>query len=226
VLRLRVGAPLALFNGRGGEYLARLVRADGAARVEIERHVPVERESPLRVTLAQALVASEKLDWVIEKATELGADTVLVYGAQRSVVRLDGERLRRRALHWRDIATAACCQCGRNRIPQVIALDALADVLSRVPDPDGPRYMLAPDAARDLAGDLPSSARRPGTGIAVLIGPEGGWDEAERAAARAAGWIAARLGPRVLRTETAGLAALAALQALAGDLAPRPGSHD
>src|SRR5450432_1031928 len=109
VLRLRAGAPLVLFNGRGGEYEARLVRDDRAARVEIDAHAAIERESPLRVTLAQALVANDKLDWVVEKATELGAAAVLVFGALRSVVRLDGERLRRRERHWRDIATAACC---------------------------------------------------------------------------------------------------------------------
>lgn len=205
VLRLRVGAPITLFDGCGGEYAARL---DANARACIERFDAVERESPLALTLIQALVANDKLDWVIEKAVELGAAAIVVAPAERGVVRLDGDRLARRQLHWRDITVAACCQCGRNRLPAV-SYAALEATLAATQAAQ--KFVLAPDAQRPLA----SSANLP---TAIAVGPEGGFSAAELALAERNGFLPVRAGPRVLRTETAGLAALAALQALHGDL--------
>lgn len=219
VLRLRVGAPLVLFNGRGGEFHARLTDAQATPRAAVEGFAAVERESPLQLTLAQALVAADKLDWVVEKATELGATGVLLFSASRSVVRLDGARLERRAQHLREVAISACCQCGRNRIPRIAALPSLAAVLEHCGRAAAKR-MLVPGAAAALGQEVAAQGIGGAAGMAVLVGPEGGWDAEELDIAVAAGYTAVRLGPRVLRTETAGVAALAVLQALAGDFAP------
>jgi 16S rRNA (uracil1498-N3)-methyltransferase len=210
VLRLRDGADIVLFDGRGGEYRA-MLQVDGAgARALIGAFDPVERESPLSLTLLQALVAAEKLDWIVEKAVELGVARLLVVPMQRSVVRLDGERGSRRLRHWREIARAACCQCGRNRLPAVDLCAGLDAAMSLLPD-GAARLLLDPAATPALP--------EPITSAAILVGPEGGLTDAESSAAQAAGFVAMRLGPRTLRTETAGLAALAALQALGGDFA-------
>lgn len=208
VLRLRDGDEIVLFSGRGGEARARL-RIDGKrAWGLIDDFDTVERESPLALTLVQALVASDKLDWVIEKATELGAYRVLIAPAARSVIKLDGARLEKRIAHWREIAVAACCQCGRNRLPGVDYFPSLSQALGAAPGER--RYILAPGARSPLALS--------GLGSAVFaVGPEGGFSEEELAAAEALGYQRSLLGARVLRTETAGLAALAAGQALAGD---------
>ena len=212
VLRLRSGAPLALFNGRGGEYPATL-HVDGAsARAQIEGFDPVERESPLALALVQALVAADKLDWIVEKAIELGVERILVVPMQRSVVRLDAQRSARRLQHWREIARAACAQCGRNRVPAVDFCADFAAAVAAMPS-DQTRLLMHPAAAYGLP------AIPPGRGIALLVGPEGGLADAELQQAEAAGFIATQLGPRILRTETAGLAALAALQAMSGDFA-------
>jgi 16S rRNA (uracil1498-N3)-methyltransferase len=212
VLRLRVGEPLVLFDGLGGEYLARVIASGPPVRVRIDRFDPIERESPLDVTLVQAMIAADKLDWVVEKATELGVARIVVVDAARSVVRLAGERLRRRETRWNEIAVAACCQCGRNRVPKVAAASDLDAALARAPI-DAARLILAPDAGAPLSSGPPLPPR-----LALLIGPEGGWCDDEVARAVSAGCRLASLGPRVLRTETAGLAALAAVQALGGDL--------
>ncbi len=186
VLRLRSGAPIVLFNGRGGEYRARLATVAGEVVADIDTYDPVERESPLKLTLLQALVAAEKLDWIVEKAVELGVDAIAVAPARRSVVRLDADH------------------------PSFEALLSAATI-------DSCRLMLLPEAP----GPLPPVA--PDRSAALLVGPEGGLADDEQALAVRAGFIPTRLGPRVLRTETAGVAALAALQALGGDLAAYPG---
>ena len=212
VLRLRDGAPIVLFNGRGGEYAAALRLKGAAALAQVEAFDPTERESPLHLTLVQALVAAEKLDWIVEKAVELGVDRILVASMQRCVVRLDAARAARRLQHWAEVARAACCQCGRNRVPPVDFFGSFGAVLSALPAA-GPRLLLLPGARQDLcpvvAGDR----------AALIVGPEGGLAESEIVQAAQAGFLAVRLGPRVLRTETAGLAALAALQATSGDIA-------
>jgi 16S rRNA (uracil1498-N3)-methyltransferase len=207
VLRLRAGERIALFNGRGGEYRARL--AAGSTAV-IEAFDPVERESPLAITLVQALVAQDKLDWIVEKSTELGVARIVVAPAARSIVKLAPARLASRVARWNDIARAACCQCGRNRVPPVCWSPALDEALHAV-DAHW-RCILAPGAARGLT--LPQALHS----VAIAIGPEGDFTDEELAAAERCGYRRARFGPRVLRTETAGVAVIAALQAARGDL--------
>ena len=209
VLRLRDGAPLVLFNGRGGEYAGHLQLAAEPEAV-LTAFDAVDRESSLSVTLVQALVASEKLDWIVEKLTELGVARLLVVPTERSVVRLDGERLARRLAHWQEVAVAACAQCGRNRVPQVAMHATLQDALAGLVS--GPRRMLLPEAVAPLDATAADTCT-------IAVGPEGGFTAAEQRALAAAQFEPARLGPRVLRTETAGLAALAALQCRGGDLA-------
>lgn len=212
VLRLRDGDALVLFDGSGGEVAARLqVRGrDAVALLGARRDN--DRESPFFVELAQALPAGDKMDWVVQKAVELGAGAIQPLVAERSVLRLSGERAERRLAHWRQVAVAACEQCGRNRVPEVRPLRTLAQWLD-----EGsalPGYVLAPDGEAGF-DDAPGKLSSPGLRLAV--GPEGGWSDAELARLRAGGCRAVRLGPRVLRTETAGLAALAVLQARWGD---------
>lgn len=212
VLRLRSGDQLVLFDGTGGEYPARLEAAGRQVRAVLGPWRDAERESPLDLTLAQALPAGEKMDWVVQKAVELGVARIAPVVCARSVVRLAGERARRREEHWRQVMIAACEQCGRNRLPQLAPLAELADFLAlAAPQLQAARLLLAPGGdqfLRDIA---------PGTPVMLLVGPEGGFTEGEEAAALAAGFRRLSLGPRVLRTETAGLAALAALAALFGD---------
>ncbi|MCC6473227.1 MAG: 16S rRNA (uracil(1498)-N(3))-methyltransferase [Burkholderiales bacterium] len=209
-LRLREGDAVILFDGRGGEYAARLERA-GHERLVARTlaFAGVERESPLRIRLAVGLSAGERMDYLVQKATELGAAAIVPLLTERCVVRLDAERAARRLEHWRAIAIAACEQCGRNRIPEIGAIAPL-DELLRAPA-QGERLVLDPEARHRL-GDVPRSQT-----VVLLAGPEGGLSQGERDRAAAAGFMPIRFGPRTLRTETAPLAALAALQALQGD---------
>ena len=213
VLRLRAGAPLTLFNGQGGEYVAELLAIErGTARAAVLQQVAIERESPLRLTLLQGISRGERMDLIVQKATELGIERLVPIAAEHGVVRLDPIQGIRRVEHWQAIAISACEQCGRNRVPTISAVLTLAKALEALPA-EGARLLLDPEGAKTLA-------TVPVTGAAtVLIGPEGGWSETERGLCERAGISACRLGPRVLRTETAPLAVLAALQALHGDLA-------
>lgn len=210
VLRLHDGAPLVLFDGQGGEVEARLVvrGKHGFARLGERREV--ERESPLEVVLVQALATGDKMDWVVQKAVELGASAIQPVQAERSVLRLAGERADKRQAHWQQVAVAACEQCGRNRIPALRPLQPLLNWLAA--HRHGLNYVLAPGGGAGFGAEP-----RPQGPVHLLVGPEGGWSEAELAAFDAAACRRVRLGPRVLRTETAGLAALAALQARWGD---------
>ncbi|WP_374328770.1 16S rRNA (uracil(1498)-N(3))-methyltransferase [Azonexus sp.] len=211
VLRLPPGAPMVLFDGRGGEYLAHIQRIERDRVVaELASWTEVERESPLQVTLVQALQAGDKMDFTIQKAVELGVSGIVPVDSRRSVLKLAGERAARRVAHWQGVAASACEQCGRNQVPIVAPLERLDQWLARPAD-GVLRLMLAPDAEMTLADLVPAQQ------VQLLIGAEGGLDPQEVIAARQAGFQAVRLGPRVLRTETAGLAALAALQALWGD---------
>ncbi len=209
-LRLRDGAAIVLFDGRGGEYAARLAAGRRAAAAVLAFD-PVERESPLAVTLIQSFVPNEKLDWIVEKSTELGVARIVLAPTERSVARFGGERLVRKRAHWRDVAIAACCQCGRNRVPPILDAPSFAGALELARDCEA-RLLLAPGV-----GAAPARAVR-ARSVALAIGPEGGFTEQEIALAQRAGFVATAFGPRVLRTETAGPAALAALQAIAGDL--------
>jgi 16S rRNA (uracil1498-N3)-methyltransferase len=211
VLRLPPGAELVLFDGRGGEYEARI------ERIERERVVAaigawsnVERESQLAITLVQALQAGEKMDYTIQKAVELGVAAIAPVEGRRSVTRLSGERAGKRVAHWQGVAASACEQCGRNQVPGVAPVEALDRWLGRPAEGDL-RLMLAPGAEVALA-DLP-----PARTVQLLVGAEGGFDPQEIIAAQQVGFRAVRLGPRILRTETAGLAAMAAMQTLWGD---------
>jgi 16S rRNA (uracil1498-N3)-methyltransferase len=210
VVRLGVGDALTLFAGSGGEYAATIARIDkrGAA-VRIDGYAPVEREAALRIALAQAIAANDAMDYAVRKATELGAAAIQPLVSARSAPLPAGERGEKRHAHWRQIAIAACEQCGRNRVPDVRAPQPLAAWLAGW---RGGGIVFAPEAGRGLAA-LPA----PTAPIAVLIGPEGGFAAEEVAAAVRAGFTAVQLGPRTLRAETAAVAALAALHALWGD---------
>jgi len=212
VLRLRVGEALTVFNGAGGEYAASIEHAHaGRVAVAIGELRAIERESPLTLTLAQGVSRGERMDLVVQKATELGASGLAPVLAERSVVRLTAQQAERRLNHWRAIAIAACEQSGRNRLPAIASPVPLKDFL-RTSD-GSMRLLLSPAATATLA-DLPRLV----SAITVLIGPEGGLAEAEQEAAVAAGFKPVRVGPRVLRTETAAIAALTLLQREFGDL--------
>ncbi|MBC8730326.1 16S rRNA (uracil(1498)-N(3))-methyltransferase [Paraburkholderia sp. UCT2] len=214
VLRLQPGDSLALFNGQGGEYGAELVEVERrAARVKIGEFRAIEVEPPYRLTLAQGIAGGDKMDWLIEKAVELGASGFVPLATARSVVRLTGERAQRRQQHWQGVVRASCEQCGRNRVPDVMPvceIGAWLDTLSREPAPDELRLLLSPRASIGFAA-LPDAP--PPGGVTLLIGPEGGLCADEEVAAGEQGFTAIGLGPRVLRTETAGIAVLAGLAA-------------
>ncbi|WP_153129800.1 16S rRNA (uracil(1498)-N(3))-methyltransferase [Dechloromonas hortensis] len=211
VLRLPPGAPMILFDGRGGQYLAHIERIErDRVMAVLASWDEIERESPLSITLVQALQAGEKMDFTIQKAVELGVRHIVPVESRRSVLRLAGERAAKRVAHWQGVVASACEQCGRNQVPLVAPLEKLENWLAR-PAPGAVRLMLAPDAEQTLV-DLP-----PAKEVQLLIGAEGGLDPQEMIAARQAGFVGVRMGPRILRTETAGLAALAILQALWGD---------
>jgi len=213
VLRLRPGAAITLFNGRGGEYPATLAALSRArASADLGPHDPVERESALAITLIQGISRGQRMDYTIQKAVELGAARIIAWEAARSVVRLNDERRRKRLVHWQAVARSAAMQCGRNRIPPVCEEQSLDAALAGLP---AGRLLLDPEAQTPLSVLVrPQNAE-----VALLIGPEGGLSPHEVGLARREGFRALRLGPRVLRTETAGAAALAALQTLWGDLA-------
>lgn len=209
VLRLRDGDTVTLFDGTGGEYPAVLQIQGKAAWARLGAFDPREAELPGRITLVQGLPGGDKMDWVVEKAVELGAARVVPITAQRSVLQLSGERAQKRLAHWRRIAQAAAEQCGRNRLMEIDPPCALAEWLAG--PARGLTLLCHPDAQDRLADAL--GAGTPG-GIYLLVGPEGGWSEEELLAARHAGARAVRFGLRVLRTETAGLAMIAAVSAL------------
>jgi 16S rRNA (uracil1498-N3)-methyltransferase len=224
VLRLKPGALLTVFDGRGGEYDAELLSvARAGVELRVGTHHPVERESPLRVTLLQSLARGEKMDWIVQKATELGVEAIVPLDAERSVVQLEGGRAERRVAHWQAVAVAACEQSGRNRIPRIDVPHGLDAACRHCAGRAQFRWMLVPGTPRPLAAASEAVAG-PCASVALLVGPEGGLTDAEQAVAARSGFEPVSLGPRVLRTETAGVAALAALQALAGDFGTR-GRH-
>jgi 16S rRNA (uracil1498-N3)-methyltransferase len=215
VLRLKPGDALVLFDGAGAEYGATVLRAGKrGVTVTVGERRTVSRESPLAVTLAQAVSSGERMDYTIQKAVELGAAAIQPLAASRSVVRLSAERADRRASHWQAVAIAACEQCGRNHVPSVGAVLPLDRWLARLPAAeDGARRLLLTPRGDARLRDL-EPPRHP---VILLAGPEGGFTQEEEAAACGSGFVPLSLGPRVLRTETAAVAALAALQALWGD---------
>jgi 16S rRNA (uracil1498-N3)-methyltransferase len=212
-LRLGVGDAVILFAGDGLEWPAELVQVSKRTSVaKLRPAVARDRESPLSVTLVQGVCAADRMDWVVQKATELGVASIQPILTQRTIVRLSSERQERREQHWQAVAVSACEQCGRNRVPLVQPTLPLADFLA-LDAPAGLRLMLVPGADQRLADCTPIEGR-----VSVAIGPEGGLTELERSLLASRAYQAVRLGPRTLRTETAPLAALAVLQSLWGDL--------
>lgn len=212
VLRLRQGEKIVLFDGNGGEYPATLHIEGKAAYAELGAHDPRTAELAGAITLVQGLPSGDKMDWIVEKAVELGAHRLVPIAAQRSVVQLAGARQEKRIAHWRRISASASEQCGRNRVMGVDEPALLEHWLAK--PPAGLRVLCHPEAGMTLPHALQAAGNI--RELSLLVGPEGGWSEAELAAARASGVQAVRFGPRVLRTETAGLALIAAATALLG----------
>ncbi|MFT3907170.1 MAG: 16S rRNA (uracil(1498)-N(3))-methyltransferase [Steroidobacteraceae bacterium] len=220
VLRLRAGERLRLFDGAGHEFQAELLGARGKlAAVRVGDAIVVAPPSPLHITLMQGVARGERMDLVMQKATELGVARLVPVLCARSVVQLDQRQRERRHEHWHSIVVNACEQSGRSELPQLAPAQTLAnalDVLKREVDTAGQpalRLTLDPEGQASFVEQI--TARH---ALVLLVGPEGGLDEMELEMARQAGFAGARLGPRILRTETAPLAALAIAQAVAGDL--------
>ncbi len=216
VLRLQPGAGLTLFDGRGGEFAATVLQMGRSeVRVLVGAHDAAERELAWPITLALGMPANERMDTLVEKATELGVATIAPLVCERSVLRLQGERAAKKRAHWRGVVIAACEQSGRTRLPVVSAVATLPAWLQSLPPPGiGERWLLSPGAAASLvqrAAQLGNGRE----GVVVLSGPEGGLSPAEEALARRCGFSPVGLGPRVLRAETAPLAVLACLGLLA-----------
>lgn len=228
VLRMVVGNTLTLFNGDGHDYSADILRINKSeVAVKLTGVVLVERESPLKVTLAQAISSGDRMEFTLQKAVELGIAAIQPIAAERSVVKLSGDRAEKRREHWQNVVHSACEQCGRATVPQVAPIMGLPNWLGtlhplsrqRARDESGVategyalKLLLSPTAEHTL-----HTLSKPTGGICLLIGCEGGLSPTEHQAAESCGFIPVRLGARVLRTETAALAALAAMQALWGD---------
>jgi len=214
VLRMGVGDPLVLFNGDGHDYTASITEAGKRqVSVAITGCTAVVGESPLRLVLAQAVARGEKMDLIVQKATELGVCAIVPLLTERSEVKLDADRAARRLAHWQAVIASACEQSGRAVLPSIGTPQPLATWLDALADRSALRLALLPDGScrpRELA---PGAA-----GALLVVGPEGGLGERDVACLLAHGFQGLQLGPRILRTETAGMAALAALQALHGDL--------
>ena len=212
VLRLGVGDTLTLFDGSGGEYPAEITAVDKKlVQVMTGLHQQYECESPLNIHLGIAISRGERMDWVVQKATELGVTSLTPLSTEHAGVKLAGDRADRKIQHWQQIAISACEQSGRNRIPTIHPLQALAAWLATTVAEK--KFVLHHRADSTETGTAPGS-------IALLVGPEGGLSDSEIEAARKADYTALRLGPRVLRTETAPLAAIAILQGWWGDMRP------
>lgn len=214
VLRLREGDACVLFNGDGQDYTARITGAGKReVLVRIEDSTPVHNESPLHLTLLQGIARGEKMDLILQKATELGVAAMVPVIAERTEVKLDAERTAKRVAHWRSVIVSACEQSGRAVVPSLCAPQALAQAGAALPRP-ALKLTLDPQGEEALA-TLSVNADQ---ALVIAVGPEGGWSPRDRETLRDAGFSGLRLGPRILRTETAGLAAIAALQSRFGDL--------
>lgn len=216
-LRLRAGAPVTLFDGRGGEYPAQVERVDRkSVAVRILGFEQADKETPLPVALGLAVSRGDRMDYAVQKSTELGVSEIYPLVTERTEVRVQGERREKKRLHWQQIAVSACEQCGRNRIPVVHGIQPLGAWLENLARADGAgtdcRLVLHPHSAAGL-NELPQPRS-----VSLLVGPEGGLSEAEIDAARAASFHPMCLGPRILRTETAPVAALAIVQFKWGDM--------
>lgn len=214
VLRLRVGDAVEIFDGIGNECQGLIAYLSGKRVTVSEITATVNtRESPLHVVLAQSLSGSEKMDWIIQKSTELGVTEIQPLATERSVAKLTAERAANRLEHWRQVAISACEQCGRNVLPVIHAPLEIMDWLQKTKSITDGKYILLPGGAASLHDQA-----KPQRKAVLLIGAEGGFSHAENTAALHCGFIPIRLGARVMRTETAAIAGLAVLQALWGDL--------
>lgn len=213
VLRLERGHPLIVFNGDGREFDAELASlAKRAVTAEIIGVREVDREAPLKLTLAQGIARGEKMDWILQKATELGVTRIVPLVTDRTEVKLDEERAERRMLHWQSVIAGACEQSGRTRLPELEPPQKLDRWLGTLGDSSALRIALIPGGETSVR-DLASLEN----GALLVVGPEGGLSDHDASLLQQCGFKGLRLGPRVLRTETAGLAAIAALQTVAGD---------
>ena len=214
VLRLRVGDSLVIFNGTGTAYGADITAfSRSSAALTVRDAITVASESPLKVHLVQGISRGERMDFVVQKATELGVKRITPLLTERGIVKLDDRRAEKRRQHWQKVAASACEQCGRVRLPLLDAPVRLDAWLGAKPNHIESDVVLRPGAEQSLAEiDMPA------TKVCILVGPEGGFSDAEYQLTEAAGFTAVSMGPRVLRTETAAAAALAILQARWGDL--------
>ncbi|GGD35465.1 16S rRNA (uracil(1498)-N(3))-methyltransferase [Pseudoxanthomonas indica] len=214
VMRTREGEDCVLFNGDGRDYAARLsLVSKREVTAELLSSRVVDNESPLHITLLQGIARGEKMDLILQKATELGVAAVVPVDAERTEVKLDGDRLAKRMTHWRSVIIAGCEQSGRAIVPALAQAGPLL-AAAQATDSEALRVILDPQGELSLA-TMPAPAA---SKVVIAIGPEGGWSPRDREALRASGFVGLQLGPRILRTETAGLAAIAALQARFGDL--------
>jgi 16S rRNA (uracil1498-N3)-methyltransferase len=218
VLRARLGDELILFNGDGREFDGAIDTVRGSrVSASVGGSRQVDRESPLAITLVQCVPRGDRMDFIVQKATELGVSRIVPVLSQRSVVRLDAGQSESKALHWRAVAVSACEQCGRTRLPSIDAARPLLSYLGESVPTAGPRLVFAPDPTAPWQSSAPAMAA-----AEIAIGPEGGFASDELEAFRVSGFSRVGLGPRILRTETAAIAALVWLQARFGDMQTQP----
>lgn len=214
VLRVKNTEEIVLFNGNGKAYLALPeVLEKRRASVRILREEATDNESPLNITLVQAVSAAERMDFTLQKSVELGVAEIRPVISERCVVRLSGERAEKRVARWQEIVVSACEQSGRNIVPKVLPLTTYAQALQQLPQ-ETTKLLMSLNRAQKLSDVQPQSGK-----VVFMVGPEGGWTEKEEQQAFDAGFQSVTLGKRVLRTETASLAAIAAMQTLWGDFA-------
>lgn len=214
VLRVRPNENITLFNGKGKAHAAQLtVLEKRRAEAEILHEDTTDNESPLNITLIQSISSGERMDFTLQKSVELGVTAIQPVISERCIVRLDGERAAKRLARWQEIVISACEQSGRNTVPPVLPIIGYREALDKMPS-ESTKLIMSINRARKLA-----DIRHPSGAIVFMVGPEGGWTEQEEQQAFDAGFQAVTLGKRILRTETAALAALAAMQTLWGDFA-------
>lgn len=213
VLRLRDGDDVILFSGNGSECVGQLIRTGKGAEVLLKAACAPERESPFAITLVQGVSSGERMDYTLQKAVELGVTRIQPIMMKRTIVRLDDEKRLKRRQHWQGVVISACEQCGRNHLPEVAPILDFHDWLAGAGAREGARLLLDPEAHTRLR-DLPA----PAAAVTLLAGPEGGFDANERELLRRVGFQPVSLGPRILRTETAAITAMAVMQGLWGDI--------
>ena len=215
VLRLKVGDQFALFNGDGFDYVVKVIEiSKHKTSVEIINKYEVNRESPLKITLAQGIAAGDKMDWIIQKTVELGIESIQPLFTERSIVKLDRERADKKLEHWRTVAISACEQTGRAIIPEILSPLPLSQWLSAQQKKNNLKLILTPSKAQNI-----NQLEKPSSSIDFMVGPEGGFSDKEMALALNSAFIPINFGQRILRTETASIVALSIMQNLWGDFA-------